>query len=240
VIDLQRVRGLAAAAPPQRLRPPRPVAVPEPTGDAAAFGAAIGAPPLDATRDLGAVHLFHLLRDDLPLLAALLRRRIERQGQLATFAAELRADGTLDPAAWRLLTARTRAMAAFLDAYAIGRGRPVPAGAISRDSGVDTTKLAEIDALATRLGGAADRLVQALEAGEVKRLQQAKKDEIADWLARAGYLDRRPVLDRDEVRRRVVRELQSAPDPGVLDWPALEPLFAAWWTAAADAGTAAT
>jgi hypothetical protein len=123
-------------------------------------------------------------------------------------------------------------MTAFLDAVAVGRGRPIPAGAILQQSGVETSKLAEIAELARRLDGDPDRLVAALEAGEVKRLQQAKKDELADWLTAQGYLDRRSVLSRDEVRHRTIRAARASLATGALDWETLDLLVDAWWVAA--------
>jgi exonuclease SbcC len=236
VTDLATVRGLAAAAAPERLRPAVTAAIPEPTGSAAAFGAAVGVSPLDVTANLGAVHLFHLLRDDLPLLAALLRRRVERVGQLRALADDLRADGTIDEKAWSELEARGVAMTAFLDAVAVGRGRPIPAGAILQRSGIETSKLSEIEDLARRLDGDPDRLVSALEAGEVKRLQQAKKDELTDWLTAQGYLDRRSVLARDEVRHRTIRAARANLAGGALDWETLDQLIDAWWVATVGAG----
>jgi len=234
VIDLAAVRRLAAAAPPDRLRPGTPGTVPAPRAgeDPAAYAGRLGVPPLAPHGPASAAHLFHLLHDDLPQLHALLSRGVVRLGQVGAVADVLAADGALAPLAARRLAARGRALEAFLGAFAIGRGRPLHPGAILYESGVRTSKLEEIEDLASACGGDARRLVAALEAGEVARLQREKRDELELWLEQQGYLDRREVQSRDEVQRDVIRAVRGDVQEGRLDLTVVPTLVASWWTAA--------
>ncbi len=231
-IDLAAARNLAAAAEPARLRPARASSVPPAGKDAAAFGKAISVPPLSHGQSPAGVHLFHLLRDDLPLLHGLLVRRVTTLGEFESLTEDLFADGALDPAARDRLGARARALTAFLDAFAAGRGRPIPGGALLHESGIESKLLEEIEELAATLDGDAARLATALSEGKIKGMRQSKKDEIADWLTAAGYLDRRPIATRDEVRHGTIRALRADFSAGAIDWTALDMLIDAWWAAA--------
>jgi len=239
VIDLAAVRNLAAAAPLERLRAvaPPPVPAPAPGEDPAAYAIRLGdVPPLDPCAPAAAAHLFHLLRDDLPLLQRLLAHRVVQLGQVDALVAPLQADGLLAPAQLDDLRVRARALSVFSEAWRIGRGRPVPQGALTNGSGVSSTKLPEIEDLlaSPAVAGDAARLVAALERREVPHLRQDTKAEIADWLVSEGYLDRRPVLAADAVRERVLQAATADLRAGRLTIAALDALLAAWWLAAGE------
>ena len=232
--DLAAVRSLAARAAPERLRPPSPVAVPPPpdNGDAATYGDALAVPPLGVAQDPRSVHLFHLLRDDLELLHGLLQRRVTSYAALTVLTAELLADGIIDPPAVDRVHARARGLTAFLDSFAAGRGRPIPPGAIAHQSGLKSEFLAEVETLSAALHGDAAALMDALAEQSIKGLSAKFKGRLEDWLNTVGYLDRRPRLDREEVRRRTLRALRPDLAGGVVDIEAVDLLIDAWWTAA--------
>lgn len=239
VSDLAAVRNIAAAAPLERLRivAPPPVPAPAPGEDPAAYAVRLGdVPPLDPRAPAAAAHLFHLLRDDLPLLQRLLANDVVRMGQVDALATPLLAAGVLAPAQRGELRARVQALAAFSEAWRIGRGRPVPPGALTNESGASSTKLPEIEDLlaSPAIAGDAARLVAALERREVPHLRQDTKAEIADWLVGEGYLDRRPVLAADAVRERVLQAAAADLRAGRLTLAALDGLLAAWWLAAGE------
>ena len=233
VIDLASVRRLAAAAPSGRLRPPRrpSVPAPDPGEDAAAYGARIDAPALE-TRSADAAHPFHLLRDRLPLLHDLLTSGVDTVGQIEPLAATLAADGKLAPEDRRRLAARRRALAAFLAAFGTGRGRIVPAGAITAESGITSGKLSEIEDILVAEHGDAARLVDALAHKRVKGLRTNMREELTDWLEQEGYLDPRPVLERARVELDVKVSARADLEAGMLDLATLDALIGAWWTAA--------
>ena len=233
VVDLARVRGLAAAAPIVRLRPPAPAPAPAPLpGEQAAdYAARLGdVPPLDVHAPADAAHLFHLLRDDLALLHRLLASRVATVGQVESLAATLVAAGALEPAQLERLRARQRVLATFLAAAAIGRCRPVPPGALTAERASTSSLLPQIEALlaSPAIGGDAQLLLDALARGEVSRLQQKVEDEIAEWLAEAGYLDVRPRLGAGELRARALHAAATEIEAGHLDFAAVDALVAGW------------
>lgn len=233
VTDLARLRNLAAAAPRERLRGERPDP-PAPHADeaAAAYAARLGVPTLDPHRPADAAHLAYLLGDDLALLHQLLCRGVKHLGQFLALDRVLLADGVVDEPRLASLLARQRALREFLDAFATGRGRPAMPGVLARSCPVKTSKLDDVDALLAELGGDAAALGDAMAAGRISRLQEAKQDELMDWLRQAGYLDTRRRLTRDEVATRVAHAVRDDVARGRLALPALTRLVDAWWVAA--------
>lgn len=243
VVDLARIRGLAAAAPAERLRLPvrEPAPAPTPGEDPADYAARLGGVAgLDRFAPPDAAHLLHLLRDDLALLHRLLAGRVERVGQLGPCAPALLAAGLLTPAQRDALDARARALAAFLEAAAVGHGRPVPPGALTAADLSKSSKLPQIEDLLARqdIGGDARRLVAALERGDIPRLQQRTQDEVLCWLRDQGHLVDDAPLAGDAVRQRVLRAAEADLAAGRLDLPVLNGLIDAWLraTAAGPAG----
>jgi DNA repair exonuclease SbcCD ATPase subunit len=233
VVDLVELRDLAAAAPVERLRPdhvePDP---PQPGMTAPEYAARLGVPALDPHRPATAAHPLHLLPDDLELVHDLAVRGITTVGQLAVLGDVLEADGLLTTARRSELAARERALSVFLDEFRVGRGRPVPAGELSRQKALSSSKLAEVDALLGELDGDAARLLDALDQRRVARFREDKQDELETWLRSQGYLDPRPARDRDTVATLVMRSARDQVGRGQVDVPTLKRLLDAWWTAA--------
>jgi DNA repair exonuclease SbcCD ATPase subunit len=236
VTDLARLRGLAVAAPVERLRGERS-RPPAPHADeaAAAYAARLGVPVLDPHAPASAAHLAYLLDDDLALLHQLLCRGIERLGQFMALDEVLLADGVIDAPRLAAVHARRRALQEFLDAFVTGRGRAAPPGVLARDCTVKTSKLGDVDTLLAELGGDAAALGDAMAAGRISRLQEAKQDELMDWLRQAGYLDTRRRLTRDEVATRVLLAGRDDVDQGRVSMPDLQRLVHTWWGAAGGA-----
>mgnify|MGYP006295159175 FL=1 len=223
----------ASGASVGRLRPDvTPVPAPEAGEDAATYARRLGVPALDPHTAAQDAHLFHLLRDDLGLLHALLRRGVERLGQVEAIGDVLAAEGLLAPDRAQALAARGRGLAAFLEAFATGRGRPVPTGEVSRASGIASKKLPEVDALLRELGGDASALLTAIGEQGIKNFRESKLDELEAWLLREGYLDPRPRPGRDAVTTEVMRSVRDDVAAGHLGVVELRELIAAWWAAA--------
>ncbi|MFP4132227.1 MAG: ATP-binding protein, partial [Thiohalospira sp.] len=194
VVDLAAARGRAIAAPAEALTAPvdnRPPA-PEPGEEAADYARRLGVPPIDPWTDAGAIHPFHLLRDDLETLHRAITLGGDRLGRLETL---LERPGTArllsDP---ETLRTRIRFARAWLAEWRTGRGRPVtrevladPASPTAR-----STKNEEVIAAAEAAGGDADHLLEALRGGAVKGLRRNLIDELADYLTDHGYRDERP------------------------------------------------
>ncbi|MFW6350029.1 MAG: hypothetical protein ACOC3U_06640, partial [Thiohalospira sp.] len=193
VVDLAELRfGRPSASPPD-YRLPEATPVPAPEGrEPEAYAAALGVPAVDPRQPPEALHLFHLLRDDLETLHRAITLGGDRLGRLETL---LERPGTArllsDP---ETLRTRIRFARAWLAEWRTGRGRPVtrevladPASPTAR-----STKNEEVIAAAEAAGGDADHLLEALRGGAVKGLRRNLIDELADYLTDHGYRDERP------------------------------------------------
>jgi DNA repair protein SbcC/Rad50 len=209
-IDLAAVRFGATAASPADYALPEATAMPPP-GELGpeAYAARLGVPGLDPRLDAGAVHLFHLLRDDLPLLHRLMNDwRIDSLGQLeALLGSRAAAAAVPDEIRRQALSGRCATTRAWLQAWRIGRGKPVDRGALEASGALTARFLEPVTALAEQLGGDGRRLVEQLRAGEVARLRTSSIEELAEWLAEAGYVDPAEVLDAAGRERDVLLTL---------------------------------
>jgi energy-coupling factor transporter ATP-binding protein EcfA2 len=167
------------------------------------YGARLKVERFDPSRPSGEVHLFHLLRDDLPLLHRLLRNHVRTIGQWRAVEENETAEGLVGEEAAARIAARVQLVDAFIAAWRIGRGRPVDASAL-RDAGVSETLRPRVLELVDTQGGDARLLMQAIEAGQVKHFRRSKRDDLREYLTGEGYLDERPPLDEDGVRARVL------------------------------------
>jgi exonuclease SbcC len=218
LIQLGEERRRASAAGAAELRAPDPIDVPAPDGlTPEEYGARLGVPLPDPFGPADALHLFHLLRDDLPLLHRLLSEaRIESAGHWRSLVRHDGAGPFTSEAERRHLDALVELAAAWAEAWREGRGRPVDRAALAASGAVSDAFLDRVAELAEELGGDARRLLEALEAGRAKRFHADKRESLAAWLEEQGYLDPRPVLDAAAVRARVAARLRAHTEAGAL------------------------
>ena len=149
-------------------------------------------------------------------------RGIERWGDLET----LLRDGAVKVPRSRPGGARPGALRGGpVRGWRIGRGRPVDREVLTTSGAVSDRFLDEVCDLATELAGSAEGLLAALDAGRVSGFRSQKRDELAAWLADAGFRDERPVLERDALRQRALTELADAVAAGELTPFALDELL---------------
>jgi len=218
LIDLAAARRRAASVPgPEALHVEALPAPPRPEGhDAASYGAALGVPGLRPARGPGAQHLLHLLWDDLPLLHRLLAHRIERVGawthlsrEDAPLARELRKAGR----AGSELDDRAELLAAFCEAWQVGRGRPVDREVLERSGAVSDRFMEDVVAVARDLGGDPRRLIEALRERSDERLkgfQSQKTEQLQEFLVAGGYLDLRDPSPPEEILQHVLARPAAA------------------------------
>ena len=211
VIDLAAVRFPSHAFPPEVHAVETPPSLPAPNGRSAGeYASLLGVPPRpDPHRPEGGIHLFHLLRDDLPLLHALMDTwRIGSLGQLEGLLASDAAQTAL-PAEdlRRRLGQRCRTVRTWVELWRQGRGRPVDRGVLEQCSAISATFIDRVADLAGRVQGDGESLVRALRAGEVERFRRSRIDALEQWLADEGFTDDQERLSDEDRRRLTLQRL---------------------------------
>lgn len=244
IIDVARIRRRGAAVTsPEALAADPPAPVPAPDGTPPElYATLLDVPPLDPWRAAEACHVFHLLRDELPLVRTLVQAGADSVGPLGSLLKSPAADALLAAHERTLIERRVRGLEAYLAGWRRGRGRPVDREALQASGAVSDTFLDRIDALAKELGGDGRALVDALNGpSKVRNFQKAKRRDLEAWLTDNGFIDPRPQADEAELRQRVIAAL-SGPESEVEGTP--EALLgeggrlAAWLSAAVRAGEA--
>jgi exonuclease SbcC len=216
VIDISRVRGTAAAVvEPSSLELPRRAPLPSPRATTAEeYAVRLGVPPIDPWEEADSIHVFHVLRDDLELLHGLLEAGVERLGTLRAFLRSHAAALLLASDEQRLLELRCLAAEAWLQAWRVGRGRPVDRRALEESGAITPTFIDRVDALAGEVEGDAAALLERLAGGAVERFRESNREQLAEWLLEQGYLDERERLPAEALRNRVSSALARPAEAG--------------------------
>jgi DNA repair protein SbcC/Rad50 len=217
VIDLAELRFARPSEPgaeafdlPERT----PVPAPSDREDPQVWAARLGVPPVNTWEDPGAIHLFHLLRDDPVRLHQLMDAwAVSVLGQLENLlGGSAREAAVPDSELRQTWEARCRLARIWVDAWQKGRGRPVDRGALEASGAVSDTFLDQVTALAREVGGDAQALVTALP--DVPRYRAAKVVELKEWLEENGYLPPGEPLDAAGREALVLREGVGLAEPG--------------------------
>lgn len=212
-IDLAKARNLATAiTDPAAFELPVPDTphFPEPTGyTSEAYAALIGVPPIEPHAGANAVHLFHLLRDDLKLLHRLLELGVVCSGELSSFlksgaAKEFLSSEEVENLIWRL-----EALRAWVEAWCRGRARPLDRAAIETSPAISERFKDKIAELAEEVHWSAPALIDAIDAGRVKYFRASSRDRLYEWFVKQGYLVEEKPLSPKEVEHYVLSKLQS-------------------------------
>ncbi len=187
------------------------------------WAARIGVPPIKPGRGAGAIHVFHLLRDDLPLAHHLIQDwQVDRLGGLETLLQQPAATrAVVDPAYRQTLSAHCRVARVWVDVWQRGRGHPVDRNVLEASGAVTAKFIDAVAALAERVDGDPGALLESLENGGVARFQTNKLRELEAYLEQEGFLDNREPLDAGERERAVLLEAgQEADAATIREWVA--------------------
>jgi DNA repair exonuclease SbcCD ATPase subunit len=208
--------GLRAAASPAAARGRSPRSVSE--GCAADdYAASPGVPAPDPFAPIGELHLHHLLRDDPRLLDLLLgRAEVERIGHWRALRAGGGAEKLFSLAVCEHVDALVSIAEAFLEAWRIGRARPLSPAVLAASGCVSDKFLDRLSELARDLGGDAEALLNALEAGadeRTKRFRSAAREGLREVLSRSGHLVARPPLAPADLHAVLLTRVREAGGP---------------------------
>ena len=202
-VDLAEIRGFSEAdrVPVVDYDPPPTPEIPSPDGDNwQEYGGRLhDLPGIDPRGDVGGVHLWYVL-DDVAILYDLLRRGINRWGQLQSLV-EYRATAVVskDSTAYVRAVAAAGAIHETMQQWRIGRGRSVDRHVATESGAVSEKFIEPVSELIDRTGGDAQALLDLLTAGEVSGFRKAKCAELQEFLTQEGYLDSRQRLTADEI-----------------------------------------
>ena len=211
-IDLGQVRGMSSepmAATDLELAPIAVVPAPE-SMSSAEYGALIQVPALELTRGPAAQHVFYLLEDNLESLHTLLASHVDTVGQWQSV---LRNDATLalkvqqGMSAAPTLEKRGLLLGAFCQAWVVGRGLPVNLEVLLGCGCLSDRWHEPLSAIAAGLDGNGTLFIEALRSKRDERskgLQAKFIDELENALQVSGHVTEAPMLDEDEVQRRVL------------------------------------
>lgn len=216
--DLSQVRdldrpGLSVPSPDQLpdIKTPQ---LPDPEGlGHGEYGEALELGGLDLRAPVSRAHLWYLIMD-VDALHSILQTGIEKWGQLETLldrqgplALESHFASAPDEAAQHL-RARAAGLEALSSGWRVGRGKPVDRAALEETDGVRETFIEEVSEINEEVDGEAERLLRRIDE-DVKGFYQSKLEELESFLLEEGYLDDRDRLDAEDLRARVLAELQG-------------------------------
>jgi hypothetical protein len=165
---------------------------------------------------VGKLPLWYLMTD-----TALLCRAAEKSyltwGQLSSLA-DRDAFSLIDLSEeeYRQIETLARAVAAWRKAWLIGRGEPVGRPVLEETSAVSGNFIDEVTELAERMDGRAERIIEELRGGAVKRFQSSKIEELRSYFQEEGYLSEREPLDSTSCWRRAIAEVSGAITEGLI------------------------
>ncbi|MGM0631974.1 MAG: hypothetical protein ACQETO_02250 [Pseudomonadota bacterium] len=224
-IDMAERRfGKPGAVADDYVLPPRQP-VPAPEGESPeAYAARLSVPVVEPWHAAGDIHLFHLLRDDLPLLHRLMQEwRITTLGQLEGLLHSSSAAAALPEETLRYrLAARCITARRWREIWRQGRNRPVDSIALQQAPAVTDTFLEPVSELAEAVGGDPEALLDGLRNRKVARFRTSAADALQDWLEEHGHITPGEPLDADERLRQVLLDVGAEADPSevssVVSW----------------------
>ena len=222
VIDLAASRraGRAVTAPGEIRLPPAAPEPPPPGGlRPEEYAVRIGALPVRPWEPPSGIHLFHCLRDDLPLLWRLLRAGVECLGPLVSLLESDEAALFLSADERALLRLRIEGAKAWIEAWQEGRDRPVDREALDASGAITGAFIDRLAELAGEVGGDPRRLLHAIDTGAVPRFRERNRQQLEQWLRANACLDDAEPLDTSGLERRVALALTAhgAPPERALD-----------------------
>lgn len=178
---------------------------PSPDGhEHASYGKTLEVDSFNPHRGVGTAHLWYVV-DDVETLHQLLELGIEHWGQLNNLLQWGNGD-LLAVDSDRLTVAQENAAALdeFVDAWKVGRGKPVDREVLEASGAVSGNFIDEVNELAESANGDGRQIVEALHDGEVNRFRSEKADELETYLEENGYIEPRDTLDHGQIRARVI------------------------------------
>jgi hypothetical protein len=111
---------------------------------------------------------------------------------------------------YRRMEALARAVETWREAWLIGRGEPVGRPALEETSAVSGNFIEEVTELAGRVDGKAERIIEELRGGAIKRFRSGKIEELRAYFQEKGYMSEQEPLGPAACWRRAIAEVSDA------------------------------
>ncbi len=189
-------------AEPPTLETPVAIDVPAPDGDDhRTYRERLDVPTFDPRQGAASAPLWYVTEDP-ELLYRLRAAGIERWGHLRSLLEIGAVDGLLSEASREQARRHGAALETFVEAYTVGRGKAIDRDVLKASGAVTNTFIDEVSALADRVDGDPDEVLDRLP--DVPQFRQHKIDELREYLRQEGYLDPRPTHSDEQIRSAVV------------------------------------
>ena len=215
IIDLGRIRwDQAAIKNTDELEIPERAAVAKPDGLAPEdYAVELGVPAAHVHAPIEALHLFYLLRDNLPLLYELITKyRIDTVGKWLSFSRGKRAEKLLSPQDCKRLDAVCAGAREVQRAATVGRGKPVDAQALEESGAVSGTFMPVLRDLVHEVGGDATAMLEIMDdPGDERGKGFRKKSrlELVEYFEEGGYIDVNPTLDHAAIYACTIAAMET-------------------------------
>ncbi|MGM0575070.1 MAG: hypothetical protein ACQEXJ_04985 [Myxococcota bacterium] len=188
--------------------PVQPRVVPAPDGhDATEYARVLGVRRPDPRQPAASWHLLYLLYDDLDALHRCLRAGLDCLGAWRHARETRLASVVLDGAGPRV-DLRARLVEEVVEAWRVGRGRPVTWADVEASGAVSETFEDRARALLDDHGDDPEAYVRAV--GDLPRFHTRKQEELRTHLEEVGAIDPRDPLDEDAIAARALGRVRNA------------------------------
>ncbi|MRH78896.1 hypothetical protein GH984_09260 [Spiribacter sp. C176] len=209
IIDLGTAR-TANAQPESYVVPNLSPSITAPDNQSAAdYAAQLGIPGINPIDSPNGIHLFHLLRDDLPNLYTVMTDWSLRYWGPAEHWIETRKGATSEPLpTWAQTLQRRGEIAQRWQKLAQqGRGKPVNQAVLENCEAVSSTMLPRVTKVAEDCHGNAAQLIEKLNNKAVTGFRQDKIKDLEQELIQSGHLDPNPILEDEAIIQQLLATL---------------------------------
>ncbi|WP_103016185.1 AAA family ATPase [Salinibacter ruber] len=217
--------GDGAVVPARRV----PESLPDP--EATTHGelqSALDVPRWSPRQPVGRLHLWYLIESPEPLVELIESGtrtwgQLENRHQIGGVAAT-----PFGEQAFGRVQARAQAVAAWKEAWHVGRGRPVDRPALEETDAVTDTFIDGVAEIANELDGDAETLLQVIRERDDERVHgfyENKADDLENYLLENGYLTEKEPLSEEEMWQRVLADLTEERTEGLISEDELERQF---------------
>ena len=207
IFRIIRLPGTREEYPANSHKPPFPAFIhhvpPPGKADHIEYGRKLGVEPFNLlTGETTQLHVWYFVEDNT-LLFRMLKSGLSSFGQLESF---LRHGGKIEnftEEVWQSIKNKGLVFDRFLELYRTGRSKPIDRQTLERSGAVTDTFIDGVSALLEKLSGDPEKLLDALQRGDVSGFRHNKYEQLRDYLLREGLIDDRPVVPHEEIMLRL-------------------------------------